>query len=285
MSDTIGTGSITVSVADGIGRLVLDRPSHKNSLTRSMCMELTEAIARLDTDPDVSVVTLAGADGNFCAGAGLDQFDAVLFDGAQGSAGSGTDRLSEADAAIRAARKPTVALVEGICMGGGWQIAAAADLVLASSTARIAVTPSKLGIIYPRAGLERLADRVGMDRAKYLLLTASEVTPVQAEQWGLVTVLFEAEEFAAQALGVVSTIRSRSLFSHVSHTRLLDSYTERGSGVEARQDYESDWSQTWEDFRTGTDLAEGRRAFAVKERPAFSWTLPDQQSVHCEIRA
>lgn len=285
MSDIIGTGGITVSVADGIGRLVLNRPSHKNALTRSMCLELTEAIARLDTDPDVSVITLEGADGNFCAGAGLDQFDAVLFDGAQGSVGSGTDRLSEADAAIRSARKPTVALVEGICMGGGWQIAAAADLVLASTTARIAVTPSKLGIVYPRAGLERLADRVGVDRAKYLLLTASEVTPVQAEQWGLVTVLFEAEEFAARASGVVSTIRSRSLFSHVSHTRLLDSYAERGSGVDARQDYESDWSQTWEDFRTGTDLAEGRRAFAVKERPAFSWTLPEQQSAHCEIRA
>ncbi|MGD6980656.1 MULTISPECIES: enoyl-CoA hydratase/isomerase family protein [Citricoccus] len=285
MNAATETGGITVSVTDGIGRLILDRPSHKNSLTKAMCLELTEAVTRLDADPDVAVITLQGADGNFCAGAGLDQFDQVLFDGADdGSAGPGTDRLSEADAAIRATRKPTVALVEGICMGGGWQIAAAADVVVASTTARIAVTPSKLGIVYPRAGLERLADRVGMDRAKYLLLTASEVTPTQAEQWGLVTVLFEAETFAAQAAGVVSTIRSRSLFSNVSHKRLLDGYAERGSGVDisedARHAYEADWTRTWEDFRTGPDLAEGRRAFAAKERPAFPWTLPEDQAVH-----
>lgn len=285
MSRDTTTGGVTVSVADGIGRLILDRASHKNSLTKVMCLELSEAVARLDTDPDVAVITLEGADGNFCAGAGLDQFDQVLFDGADdGSSTPGIDRLSEADAAIRAARKPTVALVEGICMGGGWQIAAAADVVLASTTARIAITPSKLGIVYPRAGLERLADRVGMDRAKYLLLTASEVAPAQAEQWGLVTVLFEAETFAEQAARIVSTIRSRSLFSNVSHKRLLDGYAERVSGVDtsedARQAYEVDWSQTWEDFRTGADLAEGRRAFAAKERPAFPWTLPEDQSVH-----
>jgi methylglutaconyl-CoA hydratase len=285
MSAATKTGGITVSVADGIGRLILDRPSHKNSLTRTMCLELTEAVARLDADPDVAVITLEGADGNFCAGAGLDQFDQVLFDGVDdGSSGPGTDRLSEADAAIRAARKPTVALVEGICMGGGWQIAAAADVILASTTARIAITPSKLGIVYPRAGLERLADRVGLDRAKYLLLTATELTPAQAEQWGLVTVLFEAEAFTERAAGVVSTIRSRSLFSNVSHKRLLDGYAERVSGVDisedARHAYEADWAGTWEDFRTGADLAEGRRAFAVKERPVFPWTLPEDQPVH-----
>lgn len=285
MSAATGTGGITVNVTDGIGRLILDRPSHKNSLTRTMCMDLTEAVTRLDADPHVAVITLEGAEGNFCAGAGLDQFDQVLFDGADdGSTGPGTDRLSEADAAIRSARKPTVALVEGICMGGGWQIAAAADVVVASTTTRIAVTPSKLGIVYPRAGLERLADRVGMDRAKYLLLTATELTPAQAEQWGLVTVLFEAETFAGQAAEVVSTIQSRSLFSNVSHKRLLDGYAERVSGVDtsedARQAYEADWTRTWEDFRTGVDLAEGRRAFAAKERPVFPWTLPEDQSVH-----
>ena len=87
-----------------------------------------------------------------------------------------------------------------------------------------------------------------------------------------------------QAAGGVATIRSRSLFSHVSHKRLLDGYAERVSGVDtsedARQAYEADWTRTWEDFRTGPDLAEGRRAFAAKERPAFPWKLTEDQPVH-----
>lgn len=298
-------GQIRVEVRDGVGNVVLDRPSHRNALSRYMCRSLVEALAELDADPDVVVVAISGTGGDFCAGAGLDTFDEVLFDGAPplGGAGSvapipeppeaekapdattagvpdtGVDRLSEADAAIRAVRKPTVSLVEGICMGGGWQIAAAADLLIASTTARIAITPSKLGIIYPRSGLERLVDRVGLDRAKYLLLSAAEVTPRRAAEWGLVTLLIQEEDFAEQSAAMMRTIQSRSLFSTVTQKRLLDSYAHRAStpgeeGNEGEEDaYEADWNHSWAAFRSGEDLAEGRRAFAAKEQPAFTWRL------------
>ncbi|GAA1661270.1 enoyl-CoA hydratase [Citricoccus zhacaiensis] len=298
-------GQIHVEVHGGVGNVVLDRPSHRNALSRHMCRSLVEALAVLDAHPDVGVVAISGTGGDFCAGAGLDTFDEVLFDGAPPLGGSGSvasipeppeaakapdavtagvpdtgvDRLSEADAAIRAVRKPTVSLVEGICMGGGWQIAAAADLLIASTTARIAITPSKLGIIYPRSGLERLVDRVGLDRAKYLLLTAAEVTPRQAAEWGLITLLIPAEDFAEQAAATVRTIQSRSLFSTVTQKRLLDSYARLaaapcGEGQEGEVGaYEADWNRSWADFRSGEDLAEGRRAFAAKEQPVFTWRL------------
>lgn len=263
-------GTVSVDILDGVGIVAINRPSHRNAFSRAMCLELTEAMRALDRDPRVRVITLRGVDGNFSAGAGLDQFDEVLFDQAT-QEDSGTDRLSEADAAITSVRKPTVALVEGVCMGGGWQIAAAADIVLASSTTRIAITPAKLGILYPRFGLERLRELVGVQRAKYLVMSASEVSAETAQQWGLITQLFDEQEFVEQTSRIVRSISQKSQFSTTTMKRLLDTYGEAY--------YDEDWRRSWHEFRTGEDLAAGRAAFAEKRRPDFTWRLPDSESL------
>lgn len=265
-------GRIDVEVEDGIARVLLNRPSHRNAFSRQMCVDLRDSVIELDNDPSVVVISIAGAGEDFSAGAGLDQFESVLFD--RDDAGEYIDRLSEADLAIQRSRKMTISLVQGICMGGGWQIAAAADVVLAASSARIAITPSKLGIVYPRSGLERLVDRVGLDRAKFLLSTAAEVEPERAEAWGLVTRLFKQESFRDETEEILQTIVSRSQFSISTQNRLADAYVAMLQGANAAAEYDKDWEHSWSSFRTGTDLAEGRRAFAARERPNFQWRVP-----------
>lgn len=257
------SGSIQVHVAGQVATVTIDNPCSRNSLDRGMCLEIAQIMPKLDRRSDVGVITLRGAGADFCSGAALDGLDEVLFDG-QGKRGDSVDRLSQADAAITAVRKPTVALVRGICMGGGWQIAAACDLVLAADDSRIAITPSKLGMLYPRVGLERLVRRVGEDRAKYLLFTAAEVTPDRALSWGLVTDLVAAGEFEEKVLSALRMITGRSQYSIVTMKKLM-------GAPEASAD--AAWEREWHSFPDNIDLAVGRKAFADKQTPSFAWTV------------
>lgn len=258
------SGSIDIEIEDHIGHVIINNPKYKNAFNRQMCRQLVEAMYMLDNNSDVKVISIRGAEGNFSAGANLKDLDSVLFSGATEN-DDGVDELSLADQAISSVRKPTFAFVEGICMGGGWQIAAAADVVVASSNTRIAITPSKLGIIYPRLGLERLKKHVGEQRANFLLMTADEVTVQQAEAWNLVTTVVPAEAFELKREEILKTVVDRSQFSAVSMKQLM---REDNSPT-----YDELWAEIWHAFRTGEDLALGRAAFANRQTPQFTWSV------------
>lgn len=258
------TGNVLIEIEDQVGHVIINNPERKNAFNQQMCRQMAEAMYMLDNDPDVKVISIRGAEGNFSAGANLKDLDSVLFSGAE-AAYDGIDELSLADQAISSVRKPTFAFVEGICMGGGWQIAAAADVVVASTNTRIAITPSKLGIIYPRLGLERLKKQVGEQRANYLLMTADEVSIEQAETWNLVSKTVPAAEFELERERILSTVVNRSQFSIVSMKHLMRHENDTS--------YEQQWNKIWHAFRTGEDLAIGRAAFAKREIPKFTWKV------------
>src|SRR5580698_9386222 len=120
MTGSSSNGRIAVSVADGVAAVLIDNPGSRNALTKAMCQALQTLMPRLDADPDVTVVTLRGAGDTFSAGAAIDELTSVLLD--RQDDGRHVDHLSLADAAISAVRKPTIALVDGACIGGGWQV-------------------------------------------------------------------------------------------------------------------------------------------------------------------
>lgn len=259
-------GTVVVETEDQIGHVVINNPSRKNAFNQQMCRQMVEVMQQLDDDPAVKVISIRGAEGNFSAGANLKDLDSVLFAGST-QLDDGIDELSLADQAIANVRKPTFAFVEGICMGGGWQIAAAADVVVASTNTRIAITPSKLGIIYPRSGLERLKKHVGEQRANYLLMTADEISIERAEKWNLVSMAIPAGEFELTRERILSTVAHRSQFSIVSMKQLMR--------AENHPDYGHQWNQVWHEFRTGEDFALGREAFAKRQIPEFTWRIED----------
>lgn len=257
-------GTIRTAVADGVGTVTIDRPARRNALSPRLCGELGDAMRALDANPAVAIIALRGAGDDFSAGADIGELPSVLFDGAD--SGAGVDHLSAADAAIGAVGKPTVALVRGVCMGGGWQIAAACDLVLAADDARLAVTPALLGIIYPRRGVERLVRMVGVSRAKYILFTADRIAPVDAERWGLVTALVPADRFEEDTAALLQRIRRRSPYTVHTTKALIDAAVENPDGVDAL------WEREWAGLPASPDLAVGRPAFLAGERPEFVWT-------------
>lgn len=243
-------GRITLEVDGCIGRIVIDNPRQRNAMTRDMCISLVGAVQRADANPRVKVITLRGVGKDFSAGAAINELHRVLFD--NGPDGQTVDRLSEADAALQAASKPTIALVEGVCMGGGWQIASACDMSIAVDTVKLAVTPSKLGIIYPRSGIERLVQQLGADKAKYVLFSADLIPAKKAADWGLLTETVPETEFEEFVGSLVLRIAERSQYSVHTMKALIDSM----AAVDNRSNQEL-WDKEWvkltdsEDFRVG----------------------------------
>jgi enoyl-CoA hydratase/carnithine racemase len=268
MTATASTGRITVSVSDGVASLLIDNPGRKNATTKAMCQELQTLLPKLDEDPEVVVVTLRGAGDTFSAGASLDDLTSVLLD--RQDDGSVVDHLSLADAAITDVHKPTIALVDGACMGGGWQLASACDFVVASDRSLFAITPAKIGVIYPRAGIERLVRLVGPANAKFILFGGETFTALRARQLGLITETVATEEFESRAQELVRTVLARSQFSIHTLKNLID------VGNAAVPETAQLWNDAWSAMTSSPDMAIGVNAFLGREEPKFTWRPTDE---------
>lgn len=256
-------GSITVSVAAGVAAVRIDNPERKNAITKAMCLEIQSLLPQLDSDPDVVLVTLRGAGDTFSAGAAIDDLISVLLDPQDD--GSQVDHLSLADAAIASMRKPTIALVDGVCIGGAWQLASACDFILANDRSQFAITPAKIGVIYPRAGIERLVRLVGPANAKFILFTGDTFSARRAVQLGLVTETVANDQFEDRAEKLVHTLLARSRLSIHILKRLIDSGNPRAHGVDEL------WEDAWGAMTESPDMAIGISAFLNRERPKFAW--------------
>ncbi len=182
--------------------ITLDRPAARNSVTPAMLEELEGAIAEARR---ARVVTIIGAGASFCAGADvrsyaepaeqLDRLDAY------------TRRARDLCRAIETLDAVVIAGVRGSCFGGGLEIALACDLVVASTTARLGLPETRLGLIPGWGGTQRLTRSVGAARARRLILTAEALDGETAAAWGLVSFVSpdaeletELDRLAAQAL-------------------------------------------------------------------------------------
>lgn len=257
-------GTILVDIDQGIASVIINHPSKLNAFTSTMCHSLISYLQALDSDPNVKVIALQGAGGNFSAGADITNVEQLLFSGSN-SDSNGIDLLSAVDESITNVQKPIFSFVQGICMGGGWQIASAADAIIASSDTRLAITPSKLGIIYPRAGLERLKRYVGESRANYLLMTAREITIEKAEAWNLVAETVDASIFEKYRNRLLRSVASRSQFSIFAMKKLMQ--------LEGTTHYCDAWEKLWSAVQTNEDFVEGRSAFMETRPPEFDWNI------------
>lgn len=262
-------GRITVTIDDRVASVTIDNPAQRNALTRDMCLELQALMPQLEANPDVVVVTLRGAGTVFSAGASISELSSVLLDPQQD--GSRVDQLSLADSAIAAITKPTVALVDGACIGGGWQIASACDFIIASDRSILAITPAKLGVIYPRPGIERLVRLVGEATAKYILFTGDSFTAGRARDLGLIAEVVPAADLEARFAFILTTIRDNSQFSVHTLKRLV--------GLTGTDPSLADpaWDAAWSELAEGRDMHIGVAAFEARERPQFEWRPTAQQ--------
>ena len=162
-----------------IATVTLNRPEAMNALSAELRTAITEGFRDLSDDDDVGVVIITGAGRAFCAGVDLKELGGEA--GPTSAIGTGNPV-----AAIEACPKPILGAINGFAITGGFELALACDLLIASSAARFADTHARVGSL-PGWGLsQKLSRLIGIARAKELSLTGNFLSAEQAEKWGLV---------------------------------------------------------------------------------------------------
>jgi enoyl-CoA hydratase len=201
--------AIDYTVDGRIARITLNRPERGNGITRGLLRELAAAVERADLDPSVHVMLLAGNGNGFCGGYDLvdsAQGEGATFAAAEGESGTPLDPLVIAqnhnpsetwDAmtdyammrrnvrvfmSLFEADKPVICKIHGFCVAGGTDMALCSDLVIAAADAKIGYPPAR---VWGSPTTALWAHRVGVQRAKRLLLTGDSITGAQAAEWGL----------------------------------------------------------------------------------------------------
>jgi enoyl-CoA hydratase len=254
------TGQVHLSVSEGIAAILIDRPAARNAMTWDMYQQLGAVCERLGSDPDIRVATIRGASGEaFVAGTDIEQF--VAFEGGE----DGIEYEKKIDAMIEAIERlpmPTVAIVEGWAIGGGFALAAACDFRIATPNASFGVPIAKtLGNCLSMANYARVVAAVGVPCAKRLMLLAESIGAQEAMDCGFILEIAEPDALDARAASLCSRLaRHAPLTMRASKEairRLVAAGLPDGSDL-IRMCYGS------QDFRVGVE------AFMEKKRPV--WT-------------
>jgi enoyl-CoA hydratase/carnithine racemase len=183
---TTAEQEVLVTVDPPLAWITVNRPAARNALNLAVWRGLADQMARIAARTDVRVVLLRGAgDEAFLSGADITEFPAIRADAAMTA---DYDRYAGAAlAAIATLEKPVIAMITGLCFGGGCSVALACDLRFAADHARFAVPAARLGLAYPFAyGVERLMRVVGPTHAADILLSARALHAEEALRIGLI---------------------------------------------------------------------------------------------------
>lgn len=248
---------LTVERLDGALKIVLTRPEKLNALSLAMLDRLQSLLDDASADDTLRAVMLCGSGRAFCAGADVAGYAAQGFDEFARFQRRGMAVLD----AIGRCAVPVVAVVEGLALGGGFELALACDAVMAGDEARFALPEVRLGLIPGGGGSQRLTQIVGPLVAKELLFTGRQLTAEEAYRLGLVTRV-SAEPLA----DAFAFVRAVSLAPRQS-VALIKRAVGWGQGVSpAALGLEHQTLLTL--FQTD-DGQEGVRAFVEKRAPRF----------------
>jgi enoyl-CoA hydratase/carnithine racemase len=243
-----------------IARLLIDRAEKRNSISQAMWEQLPALLGEAMANPYVQVLILQAAEGGaFSAGADIAEFGAHAHDRAWRNANQGAIRRAQHE--LARAEKPTIALIEGACVGGGCGLAIACDLRVAGPQARFGITPARLGLVYSLHDTKLLVDLVGPAQTKRILFTGDLIDAAEAARIGLVDILADdaaaAAEEVAQAIAAASPHSVRA--SKRMIRRILDGQAEDDAATIAQFNAAFD----------GEDYREGVAAFLAKRAPQF----------------
>jgi enoyl-CoA hydratase/carnithine racemase len=239
-----------------IARLVIDRAAKRNAFNQAMWDQLPALLDDAAADSAVRVLVLQSAEpGMFCAGADI----AELMANKDDAAWRATNQAAINRAQFELARfpKPAIAFIDGDCVGGGCGLALACDIRVATTRARLGITPANLGLVYPLHDTKLLVDLVGPGQAKRMLFSAQLLSAEEALRIGLIEEIGESADPLAELIAAKSAHSTSEIKQFVR--RILDGQV-------------ADDAETLGIFAqafTGPDFHEGTSAFLAKRKPDF----------------
>ncbi len=261
---TLPTNKVLSRVVGAVGHVIFNNPKRHNAVSLEMWDAVEQALSNFAEDETVRVAILSGAGGKaFVSGADISKFEQER--GSKEATERYNDRLKVVYELIESYPKPTIAMINGHCIGGGLNLAACADIRIASTSSRFAMPAAKLALGYPFDAIRRLVNAVGAAAAKQMMFTAQAIDADTALRIGLVQeVVAEdvlddrvaelAEAIAGNAPLTIQTMKY--IVTQVMHAdpsaRNLVRCDEMVANCFASEDY-----------------VEGRMAFMEKRKPDF----------------
>jgi enoyl-CoA hydratase len=259
MTNTTAEGAVRLSIDGAVATVLFDRPAARNAMTWAMYQQLAAICEQLAKEPGVRVACLRGAGGEaFVAGTDIEQFKAFK----RPQEGVDYERgIDEGIGRLEALNIPTVAVIEGWCVGGGLAIATACDIRIATPSARLGVPIAKtLGNCLSMANMARLVAAFGKPRTQRMLIGAEILTAEEALSCGYLAQLVDAEGIDSAAARLCERLASLApitqAVSKEALRRLLLQHLPDGQDLILRA-YGSD------DFREGVE------AFSEKRGPVW----------------
>ncbi len=247
------------SSRDGhVALLRLNRPEARNALSPEVMETLAAELERLDPDPEVRCIVLAGSDQVFAAGADIKALSERSF----------AEALSHPSASfwrrVAAIKTPLVAAVSGFALGGGCELALACDMIVASDTARFGQPEITLGIIPGGGGTQRLARVLGKQLAMEYVITGRQFDADMAHEMGLVNRVAKKNRWLEEAMELARTVAERPPIAVRlgKQAVLAAEETALSAGLENER-------RLYEIAMATEDRIEGMQAFLEKREPKF----------------
>jgi 2-(1,2-epoxy-1,2-dihydrophenyl)acetyl-CoA isomerase len=256
--------TILFDINEGVARLTLNRPERLNSFNTVMHAETRDALASLEGG-DARVLIVTGAGRGFCAGQDLSD-RAVAPGGTAADLGESIEKnYKPLVTALRSARLPVIAAVNGVAAGAGANIALACDIVIAARSATFVQAFSKLGLVPDSGGTWSLPRLIGNARALGLTLLGDKLPAEQAAQWGLIWRCVEDAELTSVVDALAQQLAAAPTRGLARTKQAI--YEGWGRTFEDQLDIERDYQR---ELGYTADYAEGVAAFTQKRPPQFT---------------
>jgi enoyl-CoA hydratase/carnithine racemase len=251
--------------AEAVARLRICNPERRNALDHEILDAIAEVMPRLDQGIETRCVLITGAPPVFSAGYDIASISDETF-----------ERDAEAlvahpfHAAMEAISKhpwPTVAAINGHCLGGGLELAITCDLRICASGAQLGMPPAKLGLIYGHTGLRKFLDTIGLPRTKELFLTGRNLEAERAERIGLVNEVVDDDRLGHESVQLAAAIAANAPLSMRGNKHAINLLNQ---SAELSEQQEAGLIALRESCFSSADLREGIRAFGEKRRPEWS---------------
>ena len=248
-------------VQDGIMILTLNRPDVMNSLNFEMLHALREEIERVSARTEIRVIIITGAgEKAFCAGADLKERITLTPEQVK----EFITTIRNLFTTVEYLNKPVIAAINGIALGGGTELALASDIRIASMTARMGLTETRLAIIPGGGGTQRLPRLVGKGKAKELIFTGKRISAKEALGIGLVNKICEKEKLLEEAMKMAAMICEAGPIA-VTQAKYAINY---GLETDLHTGLAIESNAYWVTIPT-EDRLEGLAAFREKRKPVY----------------
>lgn len=240
--------------------VAIRRSSKRNALSLDMWQAIPDIVATAAASSQTRVLVLRGEPGgDFSAGSDISEFRTSR----NGETGPGYSvAVRDAADAIAAAAVPTIAAIEGYCLGGGCRLAVACDLRIASETAQIGVPAARLGVVYSFEATKQLVDLIGPGWTRYMLLTAARMPASLCARIGLVHEVLPTAGFEDGLRSLAQHIASLAPLSQRAARQYMRLAVARYPNADG---FEEQYSLSY----SSTDSAEGISAFLERREPYF----------------